>query len=1082
VAPRDWSTALLRRMRAWRRTALGLAILSVGFVPATLFVRSVPAPFPGLPFILIIIAATIVGRRVVGAIGVVAAVLILDYYVVPPAGFHVQTGTDFWTLIAFGAVMLVIAQLVVWLETVGERERAERDRMALLMRAGDAVGSAVGPDRALREVARVLVPAFADWAVVHVLQDGAIRRVAAVHRAGEEMANALMSSPEADPDAQAGVAAVIRSGRSEHYVSPSPDRVRAMTRSDEHADLVRRAGLGSSIVAPLTARDRTFGALTVVRGRRRSAFGADDVSFVEEVAERTALVVDGLRLVDLERRSAGLNAVLQELTAALSAAVTPADVGRTVVEQGTRALGAAAAVFAVRREEGRIELRESVGYPANDFGALDVFSIDDPVPLSQAMRTGRPIVLRSVEERDRRFPALRDTPPLDEHSLVSLPFVVRGSAIGGLAVTFDGVRTFEPWELAFMESVAAQAGQALDRALLFESEREVNARLETSADRLERLLMVAYRLSRVHDREQASSALVEASVRATDAMSGALLLVDEDTQELVLDFSSGGWESLAEPATRYPMTESLASAEAARTGHPVWIESKADWDVMFPGGHSSGAGTEVERVATAALPLVVAGRTLAVLALGYEGMHLFDEDERDFLLTLAGLCAQHLQSSLVLEQRESARAEAELARERIEFLAEATRLLSSSLDFEATISELARLCVPRIADWLNVMVVDGPQIRRLVLSHADPMKIQVAEQLQDLLPFDPGAPTGPARVLRTGESEFVEHIDDEMLKAAVSDEATLEAVRQLGLTSAVTVPLSMQDRVLGTLTVAYAESGRHYQRDDLTFLESLARRAAVAIDNARLFRDREHMARALQRSLLPRRLPSIPGVELAVRYIPFGEGHDVGGDFYDVFAGLDDSWGLLIGDVCGKGPEAASIVGIARHTVRGLATAHSRPSAILEALNRAILDESSWDRFCTAAYVRLRPDGPGFRATVALGGHLPPLVLSGDGTVRHVGVPGSLLGVLDHPEVSDAVVDLAPGDLLLMYTDGLEEPGRDTAGFASVEDILSSSAGRPADEVVDELLRRFREGGAPRDDVAIVAVRVAERENTLPPT
>ncbi|MGZ4130674.1 MAG: PP2C family protein-serine/threonine phosphatase [Actinomycetota bacterium] len=403
-------------------------------------------------------------------------------------------------------------------------------------------------------------------------------------------------------------------------------------------------------------------------------------------------------------------------------------------------------------------------------------------------------------------------------------------------------------------------------------------------------------------------------------------------------------------------------------------------------------------------------------------------------------------------------------------------MLSSSLDFEATISELARLCVPRIADWLNVMVVDGPQIRQLVLSHTDPQKIQVVEQLQGLLPFDRDAPSGSARVLRTGESEFVEHIDDEMLKAAVPDEDTLEAVRQLGLTSAVTVPLSMQDRVLGTLTVAYAESGRHYQRDDLTFLESLARRAAVAIDNARLFRDREHMARALQRSLLPRRLPSIPGVELAVRYIPFGEGHDVGGDFYDVFAGLDDSWGLLIGDVCGKGPEAASVVGIARHTVRALATAHSRPSAILEALNRAILDESAGDRFCTAAYVRLRPDVSGFRATVALGGHLPPLVLSGDGTVRHVGEPGSLLGVLDHPEVSDAVVDLAPGDLLLMYTDGLEEPGRETDGFASVEDIVSRSVGRSADEIADELLRRFREGGAPpRDDVAIVAVRVAER-------
>jgi serine phosphatase RsbU (regulator of sigma subunit) len=303
----------------------------------------------------------------------------------------------------------------------------------------------------------------------------------------------------------------------------------------------------------------------------------------------------------------------------------------------------------------------------------------------------------------------------------------------------------------------------------------------------------------------------------------------------------------------------------------------------------------------------------------------------------------------------------------------------------------------------------------------------------------------------------------------------LEQVRRLNLASAVTVPLTVQDRVLGALTVAYAESGRRYVRDDLTFIESLARRAAVAIDNARLFRDREHMARALQRSLLPRRLPTIPGVELSVRYIPFGQGHDVGGDFYDVFSGLDDSWGLLIGDVCGKGAEAASIVGIARHTVRGLARAYSRPSAILDALNRAILDESPWDRFCTAAYVRLRSDGiGGFRATVALGGHLPPLVVSPDGSVRQVGVPGSLLGVLERPELTDAVVDLAPGDLLLMYTDGLEEPGRSIAGFPPIETVLSNGAGRSADEIVDELLSRFRgaDGVPPRDDVAVVAVRV----------
>jgi GAF domain-containing protein len=1074
VGLRDPSARLWIGRKSWRRVALGILVAVVASVPALLFLRSVRTPFQGLPWLLVVIVATLLGGRIAGVVAVLVAVVALDWYVFPPEGLSLGSGAEFWSIVGFVAVMLVVAQLVSWLEAVGNRERLERDRAALLVRIGDAMASAVGQERALREVARILVPSFADWAVVHLLRvDGSIARVAVVHAGGEEHEQAIVASREPDPADEHGVASVIRSGRTERFDAPEPDQVGVPTADQRQPNLATRGASGSSIVTPLIARERTIGSLTVARSPRRPAFSGRDVALIEEIGERSALVVDNLRLVDRERRSAGLTAVLQELTAALSAAVAPADVGRTVVEQGARALAAAGAVFAVRAGE-RVEVRESFGRRDHDVDALKTFSIDDPLPLSQAMRTGRAVVLRSIEERDRLFPALRAVPPLEDHALVSLPFVVRGSAIGGLALTFEGARVFEPWELAFMESIAAQAGQALDRARLFASERDANARLETSADRLERLLMVAYRLSRARGRSQAVRSIVEVGARAADASSAALMIVDRSNEELVVEHVLGEWGEPVEAMGRIPLSAPSPGAEAARTGHPVWLESPEEREHAFPSAEAvaSFGGP----LATAAVPLVVGGRTLAVLALGYGQQHAFDEDERDFVLTLAGLCAQNLQGALVLEQRESARAEAERAREQIGFLAEATRVLSSSLDFEATIAELADLCVPRIADWLNVVIHDGRDLRQLAMTHIDRGKLEIAERLQSLLPFDPDAPTGVAFVLRTGESELVERVDDEMLKAVAPDAETLEALRELHLSSAVTVPLVARDRVSGAMTLAYAESGRQYRRADLTFIESLARRAAVAMDNARLFRDRADMSRALQRSLLPRRLPSIPGVELAVRYIPFGEGHDVGGDFYDAFSGLDDSWGLLIGDVCGKGPEAASIVGIARHTVRGLAAAHSRPSTILEALNRAILDESPWDRFCTACYVRLRPDGPGFRATVALGGHLPPIVVSPDGSVRRVGKPGSLLGVLERPEVSDIAFDLLPGELLLMYTDGLEDPGRTPSRRPSVERLLARSAGRALDVVVDELLARFRgnEGVPPRDDVAILAVRVAD--------
>lgn len=1059
--------------------ALGIVVAVVGSTLAIAFVRATGFPFESLPFVLVILAATLVGRRVAGFVAVVVAAALLDYFTLPPLHtINPKSASELWGLLGFAAVMLVTAQLVGWLESVGERERAERERTALLVHAGDAVSSAAGVDRALREMARVLVPGFADWAVVHVARDdGSIERAAAVHVAGGDVERALLEAPGVDPRDERGAAAVIRTGRPERYVSRPAEDVRSMTVDEAHMWLVQDAGLGSSLVVPLTARDRTFGALSVDRSPGRPAFSDADVSLLEEIAERCALVVDNARLVELERRSAGLNAVLQQLTAALSSCITPSDVGRTVVEEGVSAVVATSAAFAIRLPDGGVELRQSIGYEPEAIEANRLFSIDAPLPLAQAMRTGRTVIVRSLTERDQRFPAMRGVPPAEEHALVCLPFVVRGTAIGGLAVTFGEPRAFAPWEIAFMESIAAQAGQALDRAMLFESERAANVGLETSADRLERLLMVAYRLSRAYDRSGASRSIVEGGVRAAGASAGVLLLVDGSTDELVVESVSGHGEEMLAPFQRFPLSAPFASAEAARTGHPVWLGSAEDWRIMYPAGRDVTPDADDEPLATAALPLVVAGRTLGVLALGYGHEHDFGDEERDFLLTLAGLCAQSLQGALVLEERETARAEAEGGRERIEFLAEATRLLSGSLDLEATLRELGDLCVPRIADWLSVSIVERSEIRQLVLRHADPAKVEHVEELRDRLPFDADAPLGLAKVLREGTSDLYEDVDDELLKRSLPDPDVLEAVRSLGLTSVATVPLAVQDRVLGALTLAYAESGRHYDRGALTFLESLARRAAVAIENARLFHEREDMARALQRSLLPRRIPAIPGVEIAVRYIPFGHGHDVGGDFYDVFAGLDDSWGLLIGDVCGKGAEAAAIVGIARHTVRGLAMAHSRPSSILHALNRAILDESPWDRFCTACYVRLRADASGFRATVALGGHLPPFVLSRDGEVREVGEPGSLLGVLEQPELSDTVVDLSPGDVLLLYTDGLEEP-RSSADVPedSVEAILGSSVGASADQVADALLAKFRgeSGSPPRDDVALLAVRVID--------
>jgi serine phosphatase RsbU (regulator of sigma subunit) len=289
------------------------------------------------------------------------------------------------------------------------------------------------------------------------------------------------------------------------------------------------------------------------------------------------------------------------------------------------------------------------------------------------------------------------------------------------------------------------------------------------------------------------------------------------------------------------------------------------------------------------------------------------------------------------------------------------------------------------------------------------------------------------------------------------------------------VPLEVRGTILGAMTLAYAESDRHYDEQDLRMVESVGRRAAIAIDNARIYHDRDHMARTLQRSLLPPAFPTIPGAELAARYEPFGDGHEVGGDFYDVFPVAEDEWGLVIGDVCGKGAEAAAVMGIARFTTRAIAMSERRPSTLLTRLNEALMQQTSGERFCTACYCRLRRDDTGFRVTVSLAGHPLPLILRADGSVREVGAAGTFLGVFDDVRLSDEAVDLLPGDALILYTDGVL--GRsDMARGAELLPAFASYAGSPAESIADALMTGIveREGGRFLDDVAILVLSVSD--------
>jgi PAS domain S-box-containing protein len=432
-----------------------------------------------------------------------------------------------------------------------------------------------------------------------------------------------------------------------------------------------------------------------------------------------------------------------------------------------------------------------------------------------------------------------------------------------------------------------------------------------------------------------------------------------------------------------------------------------------------------------------------------------------------------------LLERERALLELErAARGRADFLARAGALLDASLDYEETLRNVADIAVPEIADWCSIRILDDEGLLQPVATtHVDPAKRALAREAEERYPPDPGAPTGSAAVARSGVSQVIRDITDEALAAGITDPERLELVRSIGLRSVIIAPLVARRRVFGTLSLATAESGRRFGDEDVQLAEELARRAGVAIDNARLYTERSRIAHTLQARLLPDRLPSIPGATLAARYRAAGELNEVGGDFYDVFARGDGSWALVVGDVSGKGAEGAAVTALARYTLRAAALERGRPSDALRRLNAAMLAESGTNEFVTVALAYAEPrEGGGLDLRVALGGHPPPLVLHRDGRVEQLRTFGAILGVIPDPPLPDDELSLAAGDTLVLYTDGVTEAGPRAAllGEDGLAALLAAHAGAGPARLLEvvEHAAVTADAGAPRDDIALLAVAV----------
>ena len=582
------------------------------------------------------------------------------------------------------------------------------------------------------------------------------------------------------------------------------------------------------------------------------------------------------------------------------------------------------------------------------------------------------------------------------------------------------------------------------------------ASAERVSERLTRLARVVAELVVADSLDVVTRIVVEHMADAAGATVATLsLVVDDDT--LVLTGIRGGREGVENRWASFPLSASTPAGDAVRDGR-ILIVVGDEIRARYPDLEVAATGIR----SIACLPLHLGGRKIGVATMSFPGPREFAPAELEFLSVMSDTCAQAI-------DRVRVTADAADRSAKISFLAEASVELSSSLDYEATLTKVAQLAVPWFADWCSIALDQDGELRTLAVAHQDPLKVELAHELNRRFPADPESGTGGYAILRSGQSELTPEVTDEMLEAVVSDPEQLRLARELNLRSALAVPLKVQDRVFGVITWVAGDGGRRFSVDDQAFGEDLARRAAQAIDTARLHSELSDVAARLQRAVLPATLPTLPGWQTAASYLQAGHS-DAGGDFYDVTPLDDGRLAVFVGDVMGRGVTAAAAMAQMRAAIRALVAVDPDPGTVMVALDR-LFDQYDFQQLVTLVYAVLDPARD--ELVVVNAGHPPPLLSRADGDVEVVeGEPGLLLGAGGEARTT-LRLPFREGDMLLCYTDGLVER-RDEEIETGVKRLATacSELGEDGDlfawlaDVVLAVRDTRRD-----DDVAVLAVR-----------
>ncbi len=600
-------------------------------------------------------------------------------------------------------------------------------------------------------------------------------------------------------------------------------------------------------------------------------------------------------------------------------------------------------------------------------------------------------------------------------SAVVLPLRARGRRLGSLTliVTTKSGRRYNDDDLAFAKLLASRTALALDNAGLFSELETIEAQLTA-----------------------ALSTLAEA---VTVQRAGGALIYANEAAARMLDFASAQ-ELLATPAEQV----AAAFATTHEDGSPLRTHDLPGWRVLTG-----------ERDPEPLTVRAVDRRTGEIEWRVMKASGVYDSDG-DVKLVV----------NVIEDISEVKRAE---LTQRL--LARAGELLSSSMDYERTLQQVAELAVPELAAWCTVGMPDGHgYVRVVAVAHADPDKLALARYIAERYPTPADAAIGTAQVIREGRPQLLNEISDELLAVAAQDDEHLRVLRELGLRAALIVPMTVPGKVLGTLTLL-SDSGRRFRDADVALAEELARRAGTAVETARLYTERSNIARTLQTSLLPGRLPHMPGWTAATLYRPAGDENWVGGDFYDAFA-VHRGWLAIVGDVAGHGAEAAALTGLARYTLRTAATLLDDPLGAIRTLNSELLALDAMSLCSVAAVLLCEDEDRTATAEIVCAGHPLPLLVRG-GAVRPIGSFSPMLGAYPIDGWERTSYRLEPGDVLVLFTDGVFDTVGEGGRFGEerLERTLDGVADA-ADAVarIDAALNAF-EVGEQADDTAVLAVQ-----------